>query len=64
MQKLDVPIHVNEDDVSFTHVALLKDVRTLTQYYDSAAYGGQNETYILKSDGTRMSDLSEDSMIQ
>ena len=42
----------------FTHLILLKDVYTLTDYYDSAAYGRQSETYILRSDGTRMYDLN------
>ena len=42
--------------MSFTHVVLRKDVQTLTDYYDSGAYGNQNETYILKSNGTRMYD--------
>ena len=56
VQKLDVPVRLKESDVAFTHAVLLKDVRTLDQYYDSGAYGHGNETYILKSDGTRMSD--------
>ena len=45
-----------EEGVSFTYAVLLKDVRTLTKYYDSGAYGDRSETYILKSNGTRMHD--------
>lgn len=54
VQKLDVPL--NTEDAVFTHVVLLKDVHTLTEYYNSTAYGNQSETYILKSNGTRMHD--------
>lgn len=65
VQKLDAPIHVKEDDIGFTHVVLLKDVQDLTKYYSSASYANQNETYILKSNGTRMNDgLSQEKMIQ
>ena len=66
VQKLDVPLVIREEpDTCFTHVLLLKDVYTLAEYYDSAAYGSQNETYILKSNGTRMhDDISEDNTIQ
>ncbi|MCM1125290.1 MAG: response regulator [Lachnospiraceae bacterium] len=56
VQKLDTPIETREDGISFTHVVLLKDIQTLDQYYDSTAYGSHNETYILKSNGTRMYD--------
>lgn len=54
VQKLETPMKAAEAD--FTHVVLLADVYTLTEYYGSDAYGSQNETYILKSDGTRMHD--------
>ena len=65
VQKLNTPIHTGKDDVSFTYIGLLKDMQTLTGYYDSSAYGGHNETYILKSDGTRMSEgLFQDRMIE
>ncbi len=56
VQKLDVPIEVGESAVEFTHVILLKDMESLSKYYDSVAYGSQNETYILKGNGTRMHD--------
>ena len=65
VQKLNTPIHTKKDDVSFNYIALLKDMQTLTGYYDSGAYGGHNETYILKSDGTRMNEgLFQERMIQ
>lgn len=56
VQKFDTPLQARESDSSFTHAVLLKDVHTLTEYYSSSAYGSQNETYILKSNGTRMHD--------
>ena len=56
VQKLDIPIRAADESVSFTHAILLKDVHTLSGYYDSGAYGSQNETYILKRNGTRMYD--------
>ena len=59
VQKLDTPL-VSGDGTAFTHVILLKDVYTLTVYYDSDAYSGRNETYILKSNGTRMHDNTGD----
>lgn len=59
VQKLDTPL-VSGDGTAFTHVILLKDVYTLDVYYDSEAYSGQNETYILKSNGTRMHDNTGD----
>ena len=64
VQKLETPL-TTEDGLSFTHAVLLKDIHTVAQYYNSAAYGGQNETYILKSNGTRMHDnISENHTIQ
>ncbi len=54
VQRLDTP--PDDAGIRFTHIILLKDVYTLSQYYDSAAYRSQNETYILKNDGTRMHD--------
>ncbi len=56
VRKLDAPLETADGGTVFTHAVLLKDVQTLTEYYASAAYGSQNETYILKSDGTRMHD--------
>lgn len=56
VRKLDVPAEIKDSAIRFTHVVLLKDVYTLTEYYGSEAYGSRNETYILKSDGTRMHD--------
>ena len=56
VQKLDVAVEVKDGEVRFTHAILLKDVYALTEDYGSEAYGSRNETYILKSDGTRMHD--------
>ena len=54
--QLNTPLLTEEDGAAFTHAVLLKDVYTMSQYYDSGAYGSRNETYILKSNGTRMHD--------
>ena len=59
------PFQAEAEGISFTHVILLKDVHALAEYYDSAAYGSRNETYILKSNGTRMhDDIYQDKTIQ
>ena len=65
VQKLSAPIHVKENDVNFTYIALLKDMEAVTSYYDNGAYDGHNETYVLKSDGTRMNEgLFQDRLLQ
>ena len=65
VQQLDVPMTTREEETSFTHMVLFKDIQSLTRYYDSDAYGSQNETYILKSNGTRMhDDVFQDKIIQ
>ena len=51
-QELDSPITVGEDHVRFTHVVLLKDIKTVKQYYTTTAYGGSAATYIIKDNGT------------
>ncbi|MCM1055571.1 MAG: response regulator [Bacteroides sp.] len=56
VQKLDKPLIAREDNVSFTHLILFKDIKAFSKYYDSDAFKGQNETYILKNNGTRMHD--------
>ncbi|MCM1089190.1 MAG: hypothetical protein NC419_13625, partial [Muribaculaceae bacterium] len=64
VQKLAKPLETG-DGLTFTHAVLLKDIYTLIQYYDSDAYDGHNETYILKSNGTRMHDnISQENTIQ
>ncbi|MCM1326740.1 MAG: response regulator [Bacteroidales bacterium] len=64
VQKLEKPLET-ADGLVFTHAVLLKDIYTLVEYYDSAAYGDRNETYILKSNGTRMHDnISQENTIQ
>ena len=65
VRKLDFPLMAEKDKVSFTHVVLMKDVYSLKEYYDSNAYGRHSETYILKSNGTRMhDDISKGNTIQ
>ncbi len=59
VQTLDAPLETSDGLAVLTHAVLLKNVYTLSEYYDSAAYGSQNETYILKSDGTRMHDNTQ-----
>ncbi|MGN0244034.1 MAG: ATP-binding protein [Lachnospiraceae bacterium] len=51
-QELDSPITVGEENVRFTHVVLLKDIRTMKQYYTTETYGGKAATYIIKNNGT------------
>ncbi len=59
VRKLETPVQARDGAV-FTHAVLLKKVAAMAEFYDSAAYGGRNETYILKSDGTRMHDNDMD----
>ncbi len=56
VQKLDVPIEVGESAVELTHVILLKDMESLSKYYDKCPKGSQNENYILK--GKREADAT------
>ena len=51
-QELDDPITMGENNVRFTHIALLKDIQTLKQYYTTTTYGGSAATYIIKKNGT------------
>ena len=51
-QELDAPITVGEEDARFTHVVLLKDIRTVKQYYTTTTYGGSAATYVIKDNGT------------
>ncbi|MCI9336503.1 MAG: response regulator [Lachnospiraceae bacterium] len=65
VQELPRPLSPQSSRESFSHAVLLKDMHTLTEYYQNAAYGSQNETYVLKSDGTRLhDDISRGSTIQ
>ncbi len=64
VQKLPAPLYTQDTDTYFTHAVLLKDVYTVTKYYDSDAFGNRSETYILKTNGTRMyDDLSGDNSV-
>ncbi len=65
VQKLETPLPAGTSGDSFTHAVLLKDVNALSQYYNSGAYSSQSETYILKSNGTRMHDnISQGNILQ
>ena len=47
VQKLHGTVRTADGSDEFTHIILLKDVNTFSEYYSSNAYGGENETYIL-----------------
>lgn len=51
-QKLEQPITVGTEGKRFTHLVLLKDIKSLKKYYTTESYGGQAVTYIIKSNGT------------
>ncbi|MCM1488721.1 MAG: response regulator, partial [Firmicutes bacterium] len=63
VNKLPIELITSAENIVFTHLILLKDVRGFTEYYDSTAYINKNETYILKSNGTRMHDDTSDNEI-
>ena len=42
----------HNDDMRFTHVVLLKDIRTIKKYYTTESYGGHAATYIINKNGT------------
>ena len=50
--ELDSPVTMGENHIRFTHVVLLKDIRTVKQYYTTTTYGGSAATYIIKKNGT------------
>lgn len=65
VKKLPEPVSTDEDNITFTHLILLKNVQSFTEYYDSVAYSSKNETYILKNNGTRMhDDFSQNKIIR
>ena len=49
-QKLEDPITVDSGN-RFTHMVLLKDIKTLKKYYTTESYGGNATTYIIKKNG-------------
>ena len=51
-QELDTPVTMGDDGARFTHIMLLKDIRTVKQYYTTTTYGGSAATYIIKDNGT------------
>lgn len=62
-QKIDKYITVGEDEIRFTHIALLKDVKTLKKYYTTESYGGNAATYIIKKNGILAYYDAEDDII-
>ena len=50
-QELVSPVTMGENNVRFTHVVLLKDIKTVKQYYTTMTYGGSAATYFIKSNG-------------
>lgn len=51
-QKLNTPITIGTDNVNFTHIILLKDIKEVKKYYTANFYGGHAATYIIKPNGT------------
>ncbi|MGN0423800.1 MAG: ATP-binding protein [Acetatifactor sp.] len=51
-RELTSPITMGEEMVRFTHVVLLKDIKTIKQYYTTSTYGGSAATYFIKNNGT------------
>lgn len=51
-RELDSPLTMGEENVRFTHVVLLKDIKTVKQYYTTTTYGGTAATYFIKDNGT------------
>ena len=50
-RELDNPVSVGKDNLRFTHVLLLKDIKTVKQYYTTSTYGGNAATYFIKNNG-------------
>ncbi|MDO4482177.1 MAG: ATP-binding protein [Bacillota bacterium] len=51
-RELSSPVTVGEENIRFTHVVLLKDIKTVKQYYTTTSFGGSAATYIIRSNGT------------
>ena len=51
-RELDSPVTMGDDNVRFTHVVLLKDIKTVKQYYTTTTYGGSAATYFIRKNGT------------
>ena len=62
-QKLELPVTVGEDENRFTHLVLLKDIKTLKKYYTTESYGGNAATYIIKKNGNLAYYDAEDDII-
>ena len=63
-QELDTPVTMGDGRIRFTHIVLLKDIKTVKQYYTTTTYGGSAATYIIKDNGTlAYYDAEEDDII-
>ena len=63
-RELDSSIVVEEGNIRFTHVVLLKDIKTVKQYYTTSTFGGNAATYFIKSNGVlAYYDADEDDVI-
>ncbi|MGN1414001.1 MAG: response regulator [Anaerovoracaceae bacterium] len=63
VQKLEKPITLDAGEERFTHFVLLKDIKTLKQYYITESYGGHAATYIIKANGILAYYDAEDDII-
>ena len=50
-QELDFPVTMDEGNVRFTNIVLLKDIQTVKQYYTTTTYGGSAVTYFIRKNG-------------
>ena len=50
-KELKNPVTIGDDNKRFTHVLLLKDIKTIKQYYTTSTYGGNSATYFIKNNG-------------
>ena len=50
-QEFDHAINRKKDNISFSHIVLLKDIQTVKQYYTTTTYGGSAATYIIRENG-------------
>lgn len=51
-KKLSSAITIEDTGAKFTYVIILKDIKSMKQYYTTEIYGGSAATYIIKNNGT------------
>lgn len=51
-KELSSAITIEDTGAKFTHVIILKDIKSMKQYYTTEIYGGSAATYIIKNNGT------------